>query len=169
MTYSLFSIYGNFRVLKYNNQGNANDVHRVVFFYNIRSHKTFQIHGTLALNYLSRLTSQGDVSDFPIDDDRPQVSNKDDQISRLSQYALKWNHATNLVETIRYKEYVPVAKTALIVCSEEMNPGWKDMDLSNWKKETVSNAAKGVGCGLMGCPRQISQRQLFGNLSISGV
>jgi hypothetical protein len=48
---SILSSFGNFKVETYANQGNPNDIHHVVFFYNKEAKETYEVHGTIARFY----------------------------------------------------------------------------------------------------------------------
>lgn len=133
-TIVLTSPHGYFRVYQYDNQGNPADKHLAIFFFNKRSQQTFEMHGTIARDYLARLKSRTAITDFPITDELViNAIKRDDRISCLSLYALQWSAATNAVTRTDYKTYEPTKPDFFVACTQEFAPTIPEANYQNWQ------------------------------------
>lgn len=183
---SVLSPYGHFKIDTYPNQGNANDVHHVVFFYNKATKETFEVHGTIARAYIAAVRGLSGVRDFPISDSREYRADRNDGISYFSQYTLRWERATNNVIRKLYKpydpaqatvqarlhDYDPPTKTTLVGYTEEYTIASNVLNFSNWKDEADLGKYNGsIGVRAVGMPTQILLHETagFADMSIPNV
>jgi hypothetical protein len=180
------SPFGAFKVESYPNPSNPSDIHYVVFFYNNATKETFEVHGTIAIFYITLVRNNVATSDFPIADTREYLADKSDSISYLSQYSLRWNQATNNVVQKFYKpfnpasvtvasklhEFDPAANDTLVAFSEEYTIGSSALTLTNWKNVAGLDKWNGsIKPRSVGMPSQILLHETAGetNLSFGGI
>ena len=183
---NMLSPFGFFRIESYPNQGNPNDMHFVVFFYNKATQETYEAHGTIALFYISRVRNNSNIQDFSISNSRQYKANMQDGISYFSRYSLRWEQATNNVIIKYYKpydpaqaavaaklhDYDPLKKDKLVAYSEEYTIASNTLNFNNWKDERdLGKYNDSIGIRSIGMPSQILLHETagLGNLSIPNV
>ncbi|HHF0588957.1 TPA: N-acetylmuramoyl-L-alanine amidase [Legionella anisa] len=147
----LISKSGFFRVNSYENTSPI-DRHYVVFFFNKKNYdmtknpEVFEVHGTLAQRYIELHRNQPNITDFPIDNDRPLKADSNYVISVESESALVWSNATNKVTQRKYTEYKPVNENTLVAFTEEYTMTDADINFKNWKSSNLQNlSSRGAG------------------------
>jgi hypothetical protein len=183
---NMLSPFGFFKIESYPNQGNPNDTHYVVFFYNRATQETYEVHGTIALFYINSVRNNSNIQDFSISDSRQYRANTQDGISYFSQYSLRWEQATNNVIKKYYKpydpaqaavasklhDYDPLKKDTLVGYSEEYTIASNALNYNNWKDEPDLGKYNGsIGIRNVGMPSQILLHETagLGDLSIPNV
>lgn len=147
----LISKSGFFRVDSYENTS-AIDRHYVVFFFNKKNYdltknpEVFEVHGTLARRYIELHRNQPNITDFPIDNDRPLKADNNSVISVESESALVWSNSTNKVVQRTYKDYKPVNENTLVAFTEEYSITDAEINFKNWKNSNLQNlSSRGSG------------------------
>lgn len=177
------SPYGHFKIATYLNQGRAGDRHTVVFFHNTRSDRTFEVHGTIAREYLNSVRGRSNVIDVPIADHQTAKDNPTHRVAYFTRFAMRWDPATNAVITRWYQpwgenvkvardlhKYDPVSKATLVAYSEEHVIATPSLNFSNWKNEKISQYAPDIKERSVGEPTQILLHETAGwDMSIPNV
>lgn len=177
------SPYGHFKVETYLNQGRAGDRHTVVFFHNTRSDRTFEVHGTIAREYLNRVRGRSNVVDVPIADHQAAKDNPTHRVAYFTRFAMRWDPATNAVTQEWYQpwgenvktardvhKYDPVSKSTLVTYSDEHVIATPSLVFSNWKDEKISQYAANITERSVGKPTQILLHETAGwDMSIPNV
>lgn len=148
---NLISKTGFFRVDSYENTS-AIDRHYVVFFFNKKNYdmtknpEVFEVHGTLGRHYIEIHRNQPNITDFPIDNDRPLKADSNYVISVESESALVWSNSTNKVTQRKYAEYKPVNENTLVAFTEEYVITDAEITFKNWKNSHLQNiSSRGLG------------------------
>lgn len=185
-TITFTSTFGHFRIETYPNQGNANDIHIVVFFRNKATGQTIETHGTIARRYVELVRNNAAVLDFPIADSLTWRADTRDAVSRFSRYVLHWEQATNGVNVRWYRPYAPgmeavparlhdhdpVRKNTLVAYAEAYDIESPGLQFANWKDEPgMGRYAGSISVRAVGMPTQILLHETagFGDMAIANV